>query len=98
MKKEYRVFVPDIKDLAENKEIKLTVKDLTPGRSKYSAHVVRAIVSSDTGRLPGADSLQVMSWTGVPYPGVWAIKIVKELEATEAGLPHGETIDAGQRK
>ena len=96
--KELRVFVPDIKDLRENEPIKLTVKDLSPGRSKYSAMVVRAIVSSDPGQLPGADSLQVMSWTGVPYPGVWAIKIIEQLEETEAGLPHGETIDAGRNK
>jgi len=96
MKKEYRVFVPDIKDLVEDNEIRLTVKDLSSGRSKYSALIVQAVVSSDPKRLPGADRLEVMSWTGVPYPKPWAIKIVKQLEDTEAGLPHGETIDAGK--
>ena len=96
MTREFRVFIPDIKDLDENKEIKLTVKDLTPGRSKYAALVVEAIVSSKPSQLPDGDSLQVFSWTGVPYPGLWRIKILRELEQTEAGMPHGETIDAGK--
>ncbi len=98
MKKEYRIFVPDIKDLTENKEIKLTVKDLNPGRRKYTAHIVRAIVSSDPGTMPDGDILQVRSWTGVLYPEPWAITILEEIGETEAGVPHGETIGAGQNK
>ncbi len=94
MKKEYLTFVPDIKDLKENQEVKLTVKDLTPGPRKYDARIVKAILSSDSRRLPEGDVLQIRSWTGMPYPKTWAIKILEELEETKVGLPHGETIAA----
>lgn len=94
MKKEYLTFTPDIKELIENQEVTLTIKDLTPGPHKYDARVVKAILSSDPGRLPEGDVLRVRSWTGVLYPQPWAIKIVEELEETEAGLPHGETLTA----
>ncbi len=94
MKREYLTFVPDIKDLTENQELELTIKDLTPGPRKYDARIVRAILSSDPGRLPEGDVLWVRSWTGVPYPQPWAIKIVGEVGETMAGLPHGETLKA----
>ncbi|MFC2021008.1 phenylphosphate carboxylase subunit gamma [Chloroflexota bacterium] len=97
MKKEYLTFTPDIKGLVENQEVKLTIKDLTPGTSKYDASIVKAIVSSDPGQLPEGDVLHVRSWTGVLYPQTWAIKILEELEETEAGLPHGETINAAKK-
>ena len=94
MKKEYLTFVPDIKDLVENREVTLTIKDLTPGRSKYDARIVKAVLSSTAGKLPEGDVLRVRSWTGVLYPQPWAIKIIKDLGETEAGLPHGETVKA----
>ncbi len=70
---------------------------MNQGRAKYSAKIVRAVVSSDPSQLPGADRLQLMSWTGIPYPEPWAIKIIEELDDTGAGLPHGETIRAEKR-
>lgn len=97
MKKEYQTFVPDIGDLVENQEIKLTIKDITPGPRKYGAQIVKAILSSDPERLPEGDILRVRSWLGVLYPEPWAIKVVEELEETEPGLPHGETIRAGKQ-
>lgn len=94
MKKQYVTFVPDIKDLVENSEVTLTIKDLTPGRTKYDARIVKAILSSNAKRLPEGDVLQVRSWTGVLYPKPWTIKVVKDLGDSEAGLPHGETVKA----
>jgi hypothetical protein len=94
MKKEYATFIPDIQDLVENEEVILTIKDLTSGPHKYDARIVRAILSSDSGRLPEGDVLHVRSWTGVLYPQTWAIKIIEELEETESGTPHSETIEA----
>lgn len=94
MKKEYLTFVPDIKDLIENQEVKLTIKDLTPGRHRYDNKIVKAILSSDPGRLPDGEVLWVRSWIGVLYPQPWAIKIVGEVGETLAGLPHGETLGA----
>ena len=94
MSKEYVTFVPDIKDLAENQEVTLTVKDLTPGPRKYEARIVKAILSSEPGRFPEGDVLRVRSWTGVLYPEPWSMQIIEEIGETEDRLPHSETIDA----
>lgn len=96
MKREYLTFVPDIKDLIENQEVELTIKDLTPGPRKYEAHIVKAILSSSPARLPDGDILRVRSWTGVLYPQPWVIKITAEVGESMAGLPHGETLGAGK--
>ena len=96
MKKEYLTFVPDIEDLIEDQEVNITIKDLTPGPRKYDARIVKAILSSEPGRLPDGDILWVRSWTGMLYPQRWAVKIKEELEETEAGLPHGETVSANK--
>jgi len=96
MKKEYLTFVRDIKDLMENQEIELTIKDLTPGRHKYDNRIVRAILFSSPAQLPDGDVLWVRSWIGVLYPQPWAIKIIGEVGETLAGLPHGETLGAGK--
>lgn len=92
MKREYLTFVPDIKDLIENTEIELTIKELTPGPHKYEAHIVKAILSSSPAGLPDGDVLWVRSWTGVLYPQPWVIKITGEVGETMAGMPHGETL------
>ena len=93
MKKEYQTFTPDIKNLVENEEIKLTVKDLNPGITKYGAKIVKAVLSSDPAKMPDGDVLHIRSWTGALYPQTWAIKIIEELDETEPGVPHGETIN-----
>ena len=93
MGKEYAVFVEDTKkDLPEEKEIVLTIKDLTPGPRKYENRVVKAIVSSKPAKLPGSDILRVRSWTGVLYPQPWAIKVVEEIGEVLTGMPHGESL------
>ena len=94
MKREYQTFTPNIGNLAENKEIKLTIKDLSPGIRKYGAKIVKAVLNSDPGKLPDGDILHIRSWIGALYPQTWAIKIIEELDETEAGIPHGETIGA----
>ena len=93
MVKEYEVFVRSIEEeLIEGQETGLTIKDLTRGPRKYENRVVKAIVSSSPGKLPGSDLLRVRSWTGRLYPEPWAIKIVEELGEVLAGVPHGETL------
>ncbi len=79
MAKKYLVFVDSLKDLPEDKEVELTIKDLTPGRRKYDARYVRARISSSPAKLPGADNLQVRFRMGVLHPDPYAIKITKEL-------------------
>lgn len=94
MKKAYLTFIRDIKDLDEGQEIELTVRDLTPGPRKYDAKIVKAVVSSTPSNLPGADTLTVCSWLGVPYPQPWVIKILEEVSETLAGVPHEDFIEA----
>lgn len=94
MKKEYLTFVPHMRDLIENQEIELAVKDLTPGPRKYNTKIVKAMVSSSPDQLPDGDILRVRSWLGVLYPQTWAIKIIEEIGEFLPGQPHGETLDS----
>ena len=93
MAKEYAVFVESIqKDLAEGKEIVLTIKDLTAGPRKYDNRVVRALVYKSPTKLPDGDILRVRTWTGVLLSEPWRIKILGEMGEVVPGIPHGETL------
>lgn len=93
MPKEYLVFVESLEsELHFDREIQLTLKDLTPGPRKYDNRVVKARVSPNPADLPGADVLYVRSWTGVQYPQTFAVKVTEELGALVPGVPHGETL------
>ncbi|MGD8227207.1 MAG: hypothetical protein PVI20_05465 [Desulfobacteraceae bacterium] len=79
MPTEYQTFVgtPDI--LKEGQEIKLAVKDLSPGPRKYDCRIVKALVARDPQKLPGSDVLWLRSLVGRRFPEPWAIKITEEL-------------------
>ncbi len=79
MPTEYQTFVSTPRILKEAQEIKLAVKNLTPGPRKYECRIVKAIVSSDPEKLPGADVLWLRSLVGRKFPKPWAIKIVEDL-------------------
>ncbi len=78
-KKEYLTFVGKLEDLLQGEDIELLVKDLAPGRRKYDAHYVRALVSNDPQELPEADVLWIRGWVGVLYPKPWAIRITRNI-------------------
>ncbi len=96
MKKEYLCFVPDINDLIEGKEIQITIRDLAPGKNKYNARIVTALVSSRPEKLADGDTLWVRSWIGNAYPDPWAIRITGEVGESVPGMPHGETLGEGE--
>ncbi len=77
--KEYLTFVDRLENLPEEKEIELMIKDLTPGRQKYDSRYVSAIISSAPEKLPDGDILRVRGLVGLPHPGSWTIKIIKEV-------------------
>jgi hypothetical protein len=77
-KKEYLTFVGKLEDLTQGKELELLIKDLTPGRRKYDARYVRAVVQSDPRDLPEGDVLWIRGFVGVLYPQPWAIRITHE--------------------
>jgi len=92
---EYLTFVTDIRELEgkEGQEIRLTLRDLTPGPRKYDARIVRAVVARSRERLPEGDTLWVRSWTGYLYPEPWVVKVLEEVGEYIPGTPHGETLD-----
>ncbi len=92
MGKEWLIFVPGIEDLIEGKETIVTIRDLSPGRKKYNAKVVKAILSRNPEEFPEADILWVRSWIGTLYQRPWAIKIIEEAGDYIHGSPHGETL------
>lgn len=79
MAKEYSTFISDPQRLPQGKEIKLAIKDLTPGPRKYDCRIVKAIVSSSPDKLKGGDVLWLKSLVGITSPKPWAIKIMEEL-------------------
>jgi hypothetical protein len=79
MSKEYSTFVSDPQRLPEGQEIKLAIKDLTPGPRKYDCRIVKAIVSSTPDKIQGGDVLWLKSLVGITFPKPWAIKIVEEV-------------------
>ncbi len=83
MQKEYLTFIDkfgieSLKDLKEDKEIELVIRDLSPGRYKYEARYVRAKIASPE-KLPKADTLWVRFQHGVLHPKRYSIQITKEL-------------------
>ncbi len=90
MKKEYDTFVDSLASLREGQEIRLNVRDLTPGRAKYAPKLVRAVLSSQS--LPQADTLWIRFDRGQLHPGPWSIQVLEVLgdyepiPVEEAGL------------
>ncbi len=84
--KEYLTFVGKLADLPQGEEIELLIKDLVPGRRKYDAHYVRALVASDPEKLPESDVLWIRGWVGVLYPQPWAIRITREVGEFPSGV------------
>lgn len=72
-------------------ELTLTLRDLTPGREKYSAKKVVAIVSPKP--MPKSDVLRVRYENGRLMPEPWAIKIVKEVENFYKVRPYSGILD-----
>lgn len=92
MSQEYSTFVSDPQRLPEGQEIKLAIRDLTPGPRKYDCRIVRAIVSSSPDKLEGGDVLWLKSLVGIQFPRPWAIRIVEELGDSIPRPPYQELI------
>jgi hypothetical protein len=87
---EYEAFVADLKALSDGAEVMLTIRDLTPGRRKYNARIVRGIVSRNAGAASPGDVLWVRSIVGRKLPDPWSLQIVEELGATAPGRPYSD--------
>jgi hypothetical protein len=88
MKKEYVAWVSDPSSLPPGEEVQLTIRDLTPGKRKYEARNVKAIVSSSPEELPDGDILWLRSAIGVMLPHPRGIKITQDLGECLPGTPY----------
>lgn len=89
---EYEAFLRDLDELQEGRELALTLRELAPGRRKYRARHVRALLSSTPGALP--DTLWVRSKTGVRLPQPWSMRIAQELPDRLPGEPYADVFAA----
>ena len=79
---QWEVYVNDVKELAEDAEIELTIRTLNPGIHKYTYKRVRAQLSSDLKKH--ADQLQVRLGRGQLSPSRFSIKVLGEIQRMPA--------------
>ncbi len=91
MKKQYMAWIEDPERITEQLELTLTIRDMEPGRRKYRAINVTAVISP--GEIPESDVLWVRYPNGLLMHQPWSIKIVKELEGFTPGRPYAGIVD-----
>ena|SRR3972149_7050388 len=96
MGKEWQTFVRQFEDMKEG-EVKLFIKDLTPGSRKYDTKFVRALVRKSRQALPDSDPLLVRSESGDTAPETWYIKILEELPPWVPGKPWEDLFKAVEK-
>jgi len=74
----YDVYVESLADLPEGKEVKLSIRDLTPGIHKYCYKHVMALVSNNLETYP--EKLQVRFGRGQIHNQPYSLQIVKEVD------------------
>ncbi|BBO22268.1 MAG: phenylphosphate carboxylase subunit gamma [Burkholderiales bacterium] len=79
---QWEVYVNDVKELAEDAEIELTIRTLNPGIHKFTYKRVRAQLSSDLKKH--ADQLQVRLGRGQLSPSRFSIKVLGEIQRMPA--------------
>jgi phenylphosphate carboxylase gamma subunit len=79
---QWEVFVMAMSELAENKDLELTIRTLNPGLHKYTYKRVRAQVSRDTGQFP--DQLQVRLGRGQLSGEKFSIRVIEEVQRLPA--------------
>ncbi len=92
MNTQYLTFVSNPERLPEGQEIKLAIKDLTPGPRKYDCRLVKAIISRSAEGIEEGDVLWLKSLVGTLFPKPWALKIVEELGDSIPRPPYQEII------
>lgn len=93
----FQTFVRDIADLREGQPTILVLRDLTPGRRKYFARNVVAIVARDFSDEDGFNPLIVRSMVGNEFPGPWWVKVLEPLPQRVPGEPYGNAFEAMEK-
>ncbi len=94
MAEAYETFVRDLSDLHEGRQTILVLRDLTPGRRKYFAQHVLAMVSREPGSGAEWRPLTVRSMVGNVFPGQWCVKVIQVLPSRVPGTPYTNVYDA----
>lgn len=79
---QWEVFVMDMGELAEGKDIEISIRTLNPGKHKYTYKHVRAQVSSTLDKFP--DQLQVRMGRGQLSATRFSIKVIEEIQRMPA--------------
>ncbi|MBI2361101.1 MAG: hypothetical protein HYV04_19715 [Deltaproteobacteria bacterium] len=87
-RKSWETFVRRPGDIKEGVEIPLVLRDLSPGRKKYSMRHVVAILSRIPQDLSAMDTLYVRTVVGVRLPDAWGVEILRELPIEIPGRPY----------
>lgn len=95
MPNEYEAFVRDVGKTLSGQPVVLTLRDLTPGKRKYRAVHVRAVVSKPP--KAGEPALWLRSVVGVKFPWPCSVRIIEELPETFAAKPYSDLFDAVER-
>jgi hypothetical protein len=95
MDREWQTFVSKVEDMKEG-EVRLFIKDLTPGPRKYDTKFVRAKVMKwrESQPLSDTDVLFIRPESGVKSPEPWQIKILEELPPWVPGSPWENVFEA----
>lgn len=92
---EYETFVRDRDHVLSGREVVLTLRDLAPGRKKYRAMNVRAVVSRPP--RPGEPLLWLRSVVGNKDAAPCSVRIVAELPEAFAAEPYSDFFDTLRR-
>jgi hypothetical protein len=95
MSNEYEAFVRDIERTLSGRPVVLTLRDLAPGKKKYRAVHVRAVVSNPP--KAGEPVLWLRSVVGVKYPRPCSARILEELTEAFAAEPYSDLFEAMER-
>lgn len=82
MKNMWEVFVMDMSELAEGKDIELSIRTLNQGKQKFTYQRVKCQVSPKQDKFP--DSLQVRMGRGQLSPAKFSIKVIEEIQRLPA--------------
>ncbi len=95
MTKEFETFARDSARLLSGQERVMTLRDLSPGRTKYRGVNVRGVVSRPP--RPGEPVLWIRSVVGNRDPQPCSVRIVQELPESFEGVPYSDFFEAMQR-
>jgi len=79
---QWEVFVMSMDELAEGKDLELTIRTLNAGLHKYTYKRVKCQVSNDLKKHP--DQLQVRMGRGQLSPNRFSIKVLEEVQRMPA--------------